>query len=70
MLRHATTRQPRPGLGLCRPALRIGFRIEVPVAVCSRKALAPYRAYVQDPRNGYRSETLFLGSGMEYSVRL
>jgi hypothetical protein len=26
--------------------------------------------HVQDPRNGFRSVTLFLGSGTEYSVRL
>jgi predicted O-methyltransferase YrrM len=35
-----------------------------------RRALGPYVAYVQNPRNGYSSVTLFLGSGTEYSLRL
>ena len=33
-------------------------------------ALASYVAYVQDPSHGFCSVTLFLGDGMEYSVRL
>ena len=35
-----------------------------------RKALRPYVDHVQDPANGFRSVTLFLGSGTEYSVRM
>ena len=35
-----------------------------------RQALAPYVAHMQDPANGFSSVTLFLGDGMEYSVRL
>lgn len=35
-----------------------------------RKDLRPYVEYVQEPANGFRSVTLFLGSGTEYSVRL
>ena len=34
------------------------------------RALRPYVAYVQDPRNGFSSVTLALGTGTEYSVRL
>ncbi len=35
-----------------------------------RVALAPYVEYVQSGRNGYRSVTLPLKDGFEYSVRL
>jgi predicted O-methyltransferase YrrM len=35
-----------------------------------RQALAPYVAHMHDPANGFSSVTLFLGDGMEYSVRL
>lgn len=35
-----------------------------------RWTLAPYRAYVRDPRDGFQSVTLFVGDGLEYSVRL
>ena len=35
-----------------------------------RRALAPYVSYVQNPKNGFFSVTLFLGDGTEYSVRL
>lgn len=35
-----------------------------------RKTLAPYVAYLSDPKNGFQSVTLPLASGFEYSVKL
>lgn len=35
-----------------------------------RRDLAPYVAYMQDPRNGFRSSTLNLADGTELSVRV
>jgi len=35
-----------------------------------KKTLAPYVAYMQNPKNGFQSISLSLGEGVEYSVRL
>lgn len=50
--------------------LRTGSVVFADNVLTFRRALGPYVKYVQDPRNGFRSVTLFLGSGTEYSVRL
>jgi predicted O-methyltransferase YrrM len=55
---------------LLTPRLRTGSVILADNIFVFRKALRPYVAHVQDPANGFRSVTLFLGSGTEYSVRL
>src|SRR5690606_6359757 len=57
-------------LQLLTPHLRPGSVILADNVFVFRKALRPYVAYVQDPRNGFRSVTLLLGSGTEYSMRL
>jgi len=57
-------------LQLLTPHLRPGSVILADNIFVFRKALRPYVAYVQDPRNGFRSVTLLLGSGTEYSMRL
>lgn len=50
--------------------LRTGSVVLADNILLFRKSLRPYVEYVQEPRNGFRSVTLFLGSGTEYSVRL
>ncbi|MFY0538722.1 O-methyltransferase [Nannocystis pusilla] len=35
-----------------------------------KRDLAPYVAYMQDPANGFRSSTLHLADGTEFSVRM
>ena len=55
---------------LLTPHLRTGSVVLADNILIFRKALRPYVEHVQDPRNGFRSVTLFLGSGTEYSVRL
>ena len=57
-------------LQLLTPHLRTGSVILADNILMFRKALRPYVEHVQGPRNGFRSVTLFLGSGTEYSVRL
>ena len=57
-------------LELLTPQLRTGSVILADNILIFRRALRPYVEHVQDPRNGFRSVTLFLGSGTEYSVRL
>jgi predicted O-methyltransferase YrrM len=57
-------------LQLLTPQLRTGSVILADNIFVFRKALRPYVEHVQDPRNGFRSVTLWLGSGTEYSVRL
>ena len=57
-------------LQLLTPHLRTGSVILADNILIFRKALRPYVEHVQDPANGFRSVTLFLGSGTEYSVRL
>jgi predicted O-methyltransferase YrrM len=57
-------------LRLLTPHLRTGSVVLADNILIFRRALRPYVEHVQDPRNGFRSVTLFLGSGTEYSVRL
>ena len=57
-------------LQLLLPHLRMGSVVLADNVLMFRRSLRPYRDWVQDPRNGFRSVTLFLGSGTEYSVRL
>jgi predicted O-methyltransferase YrrM len=59
-----------PILEMLIPALRQGAVVLADNIFTFRWALAPYVAYVQEPSNGFLSVTLFLGDGMEYSVRL
>jgi predicted O-methyltransferase YrrM len=57
-------------LRILTPHLRTGSVVLADNILIFRKALRPYVEHVQDPRNGFRSVTLFLGSGTEYSMRL
>jgi predicted O-methyltransferase YrrM len=59
-----------PILQLLTPRLRSGSVILADNIFLFRRALGPYVAFMQDPRNGFSSVTLFLGSGTEYSLRL
>jgi predicted O-methyltransferase YrrM len=58
-------------LELLKPKLRKGSvviadNIRHPFFV--RKTMALYVAYMNDPANGFRSATLPIGAGLEYSV--
>ena len=57
-----------PILALLRPKLRRGSVVCADNIFTFKKDLAPYVAHVNDPTNGFRSMTLPLGSGLEYSV--
>lgn len=57
-------------LQLLTPRLRTGSVVLADNILIFRRALRPYVEHVQAPANGFRSVTLFLGSGTEYSVRL
>jgi predicted O-methyltransferase YrrM len=57
-----------PMLSLLRPKLRRGSVVCADNIFTFKKTLAPYVAHVNDPANGFRSMTLPLGSGLEYSV--
>jgi predicted O-methyltransferase YrrM len=57
-----------PMLRLLRPKLRRGSIVCADNIFTFKKDLAPYVAYVRDPAHGFRSMTLPLGSGLEYSV--
>lgn len=59
-----------PMLGLLRPKLRRGSVVCADNIHTFKKDLAPYVAHMRDPANGFRSTTLPLGSGLEYSVCL
>ena len=59
-----------PILAKLLPALRQGGAVLAANAVTGRWVLAPYVEYVRDPTNGLLSVTLFVGDGLEYSVRL
>lgn len=52
------------------PHLRPGAGVAAINVTTFRRALAPYRAWVNDPANGFGSVTLLIGDGIEYSVRL
>jgi len=59
-----------PILELLTPQLRPGAVVLGDNIKTFPKALAPYVARVQDPNGGFRSVTLPLGEGTEFSVRL
>ena len=52
------------------PVLRQGASVLAVNIVTFRLALAAYLAYVREPSNGFLSVTLFVGDGVEYSIRL
>jgi hypothetical protein len=58
------------GISTTYPGLRGGAAVLADNIFTFWHALASYVAYVQDPLHGFCSVTLFLGDGMEYSVRL
>ncbi len=57
-----------PMLRLLTPKLRRGSIVCADNIHTFPKDLAPYVAHVRDPNNGFRSMTLPLGSGLEYSI--
>jgi predicted O-methyltransferase YrrM len=57
-----------PVLQLLTPKLRTGAVVFADNINMFRKALAPYVAHVQSGRHGFRSVTLPIGSGLEYSL--
>lgn len=57
-----------PMLELLRPKLRPGAVVFADNIFTFPKELAPYLAFMRDPRNGFESTTLPLGHGLEYSV--
>ena len=59
-----------PIIKLLTPHLHSGSAVLGDNIFTFRQALAPYVAHMHDPTNGFSSVTLFLGDGMEYSVRL
>jgi predicted O-methyltransferase YrrM len=59
-----------PIIRILTPFLRQGAVVLADNIKTFPKALAPYVAYVQEPKNGFYSVTLPLGSGTEYSVRI
>lgn len=59
-----------PMLQLLAPHLGRGAIVVADNIFTFRIALGPYLAYLRDPANGFLSETLFLGDGTEYSLRL
>ena len=58
-----------PILRMLAPRIRPGGVVFADNIHTFRKTLAPYVAWVQDPRNGFDSTTLPLGHGLEFSVR-
>lgn len=57
-----------PVLELLKPRLRPGSVVMADNIHTFRKDLAPYVAHMRDPANGFRTTTLPIGSGVEYSV--
>ncbi|MDQ2763076.1 MAG: class I SAM-dependent methyltransferase [Pseudomonadota bacterium] len=57
-----------PVLKILKPKLRKGSVVFADNIFTFKKGLAPYVDYVQHPSNGFRSMTLPLGSGLEYSL--
>ncbi len=58
-----------PVLRLLAPQLRPGAVVLADNLFTFWNALAPFRAWVRDPANGFRSLALAIGDGMEFSVR-
>lgn len=59
-----------PVLALLKPKLRPGAVVFADNIHTFRKDLAPYVAHERAPENGFKSTTLPMGSGVEYSVYL
>lgn len=59
-----------PVLALLKPRLRPGSVVIADNIHTFRRDLAPYVAQMQDPANRFRSTTLPIGAGVEYSVYL
>jgi predicted O-methyltransferase YrrM len=59
-----------PILKLLAPHQHSGSAVLADNIFTFRQALASYVAHLHDPSNGFSSVTLFLGDGMEYSIRL
>jgi predicted O-methyltransferase YrrM len=59
-----------PILQMLTPSLRRGGVVLAANVNTFRWAMKDYIAYVQDPRNGFLSTTLFIGDGIEYALRL
>ncbi len=57
-----------PMLKLLKPKLRKGSVVIADNIFTFKDGLAPYVAHMQNPANGFRSTTLSLGEGLEYSV--
>lgn len=59
-----------PMLRLLTPLLRPGGVVLADNIFTFKRDLRPYVEHVQDPANGFRSSTLHLGDGLEYSVKV
>ena len=57
-----------PMIKLLTPKLRKGSVVIADNIFTFKDGLAPYVAHMQNPENGFRSTTLTLGEGLEYSV--
>lgn len=57
-----------PMLKLLRPKLREGSVVLADNIFTFKTGLAPYVAFMRDPRNGFHTTTLPIGSGIEFSV--
>lgn len=57
-----------PVLKMLTPKLRRGSAVFADNIHTFRKTLRPYVAHMSDPRNGFVTTTLSVGSGLEYSV--
>lgn len=59
-----------PVIRLLAPLLRAGGVVLADNIFTFKRDLRPYVEHMQDPANGFRSSTLHLGDGLEYSVKL
>ena len=59
-----------PMIRLLAPLVRPGGVVFADNIFTFKRDLRPYVEFMQDPRNGFRSSTLHLGDGLEYSVKL
>jgi predicted O-methyltransferase YrrM len=59
-----------PLLQMLAPQLRPGALVLADNLFTFWSALAPYRAWLRDPANGFRALTLAIGDGMECAVKL
>lgn len=59
-----------PMIRMLAPLVRPGGVVLADNIFTFKKDLRPYVMHMQDPANGFRSSTLHLGDGLEYSVKL